>query len=152
MNAQKAVRAVATLILLYSIMSLAGQIAFGYSLFRSLKEMENYKIIIAYPLFLEATIIVLTIAGLICAFGLFSMKRWSRYLANMVLTSAIVLFLFTLVGKSFLSLLDTPLVQSEGRFIYLYGSIDWHGSIAVLGAIGILFILNGSKCKNTFSP
>lgn len=152
MNTHRTVKTLATSIFISCSISLAGQIAFGYSLFKSLQEMENYRIVVAYPLFLEAMLILLAIAGLVCAFGLFFMKRWSRYLANIVLASVVVLFLFTFAGQSFLSLLDTPLVESEGKFIFLYSSINWQGSIALLGAIGILFILNGSKCRTAFSP
>jgi hypothetical protein len=147
-----AVKIIASVIGIYSIVILAGYAYSEYFTFKYLSEVSEFKIIIGYPLLLNILFISTLILGIATSIGLFRIKQWGRKYLNLLIAVGIVIHIFQVIDSFFPEKLGYTLIEHSGGAIFFTSRFKWQSIFTMYIIIGVFLFINSRRCKNLLEP
>lgn len=147
-----AVKIIASVIGIYSIVLFAGYVYSEYFTIKYLWDVSEFEIIIGYPLLLNILFITTLILGLIASVGLLRSKQWGRKYLNWLIAVGILIHIFQVIDVFFPDRLGYTLIAHSGGAIFFTSSFKWQSIFTMYIIIGVFLFINSRRCKNILVP
>jgi hypothetical protein len=147
-----AVKIIALVIGVYSIVILIGYAVGEYYTLKYLSDVSGFEIIIGYPLFLNILFLTASILGVIACIGLLRMKQWGRKYFNWLIAVGILMHIFQVIDAFFPDKLGHTLIEHSSGAIFFTSSFKWQSILIIYLILGFFAIINSKRCRNLFIP
>ena len=147
-----AVKIIASVIGIYSIVMLVGYAYSEYFTIKYLSDVKEFKIIIGYPLFLNFLFIATLVFGIIASVGLFRAKQWGRKYLNWLIVVGILIHIFQVIDAFYPDKLGYTLIEHSSGAIFFHSNFKWESIFTMWVILGIFLFINSKKCKNLLEP